>query len=127
MLPMVRIVERGKETVASVSRASAGLTVPGILKTLKMESFDEERFVARAIGAICCGAAPVVAVDGSIGRAGSYAEAVEQELGNVSAAMARSQERRPQEMLRRCMTDTAGCRHCLHRWRLGLRTEVMGG
>ncbi len=83
-------VERGKETVASVSTASAaGVHSAGHSQNAEIEA-STKNALSQGVGAIVA-VAPVVAVDGSTGAQGVM-QKQSSALGNVSAAMARSQE-----------------------------------
>jgi hypothetical protein len=83
-------VERGKETVASVSTASAaGVHSAGHSQGAEIEA-PTKNASSQGVGAVIA-VAPVAAVDGSTGAQGVMQKQLSA-LGNVSAAMARSQE-----------------------------------
>ena len=83
-------VERGKETIASVSTASAaGVHSAGHSQSAEIEASAKNALSQSGGGVIAV--APVVAVDGSMGAQG-VVKRQSSALGNVSAAMARSQE-----------------------------------
>ena len=83
-------VERGKETVASVSTASsAGVHSAGHSQSAEIEA-SMKNALSQGVGAVIA-VAPVVAVDGSTGAQGVM-QKQSSALGNVSAAITRSQE-----------------------------------